>query len=1628
MNSADLPAEFRDESSMGAGELGGDQEAPPPREQSKLAKLCEQTSSVLASVLPAPFGGHKRSILCQFFGQVPLMTSAAGGKKSLSSKPISINTKEQPDSVAVIHPLNDQMVQQQQQPIMLMRPMKHPIELLLEHQRQQAQMAARIQLQQQSAQPQQDLKGSASVLDYSYQQRLEAPLSMQLPDREQQSKNKKKSNKGQQERFSQQIKASSASPAMLSTSGWRIFDNLPEQTQQQNYTTTTTAGTSHYQTSSTTMLPSATSTTSKAITLEGAYNNRTTLDTRPTNQSSAVGGGQQTSTAMTSNAASAPPPLSSTSPSTSPKAAATISIQQKLNLSREKLGAAQLLVLGRPPNYLASHGQQQQQPTEKELTVAAKRSEPAAKSSPTTRKPLEQQRGLRTIEVVAQNSTTIDEPAAAAAASERIPANANQKSSSSSSGSSNQAQKREELVIASINNLTRIAFGNQLRDTFKVINKLIDQQAGLFAAPSTAASKSKSQSADLLMTSESQNVAKKTTADFQTADSKKNKTTKSREKEILPSSSSAAAAAAANLKVSTQNSKRTNKRVTPSAIPSAKKQASEWSSPSSTVKGDDKASRATILNAASERKSTISSSLESRRLSTAVGTHTVSRSLSLDSFRRTTKPLAPFESSWSTTLVADDLVRRDRSGRNSNNNNNKQATKSELEPPIKSSGGAHANQLVNTVVTQYPWLIPDQERSTADFFGDYNKWSAATTPKKQQQPPTGMASKRWTPKTTTTTAAVAAGFGRENVVAATKNKQPLVLNRLEQNRSSAGEKVDSLTTLKMSLGQPKSTRPSSTTSTAAATTTTASTYSQGGIQSRWIPTVGLLSRSKTSDESHLRPLTTTTTTTLGGSTTPMPAQLQTTAENDEVHSSSKESTSKVSQPPAPTQSDLMEARASDSISKFTTTQWNESAANEMMATTRRFLQQPLPQIAQTGEYFNAETISSWPEKYQTMLESSLRSSTVGLSSVGLETTRRNGETIYPATEQETPSASSAPTTKPAAAIELISRHRYDTTVAVDQQQQAADRLTTRRMDFDPTSFTVLPANHKLSTTDDAPLTSGLVSSSTETQQQRKATTMPQLEIVELPTATMGAKQTNQSNSPLRPPYSSEPSTGLQESGVYDLSKNSSAPDYNLASRAIYEELLKLPATTRNFVGPHHSSVASHQALNLSALRLLGQGLFATLGSADTARSSMNKSLISPPVEQSMGGGGQFKLAGADSPETLNNSDRLLEMLGAQQNSTAASMFPMSQYELPLNGTHPQAEIGDGRDLSASKEASNKSDSSSSKWLLGRASNLLNDLKQLEQRRAAALLAAIRYQVPGPLVRPWDLNSDLQHQQQQRVSDRLDSGAAAESEMSGRSEEDYLGASLWMAKASDAIRWALMKQRVVPPNELEARLSGRKRFAQEKTDETERRSDRSVADDDTENTFILMDGQKNKTKTKQDAEYVLVSGNSSSSSSDDDSSSSWSPLSKIILTQASSSNKGHTTHIDKENDGFELKTATGRQDEKSTPQQQYPKYIHFSDYRTSWSPKPAADKSRPKFIAGQLSSSSAAIAARLRNSTTMNNPQREAMLARSASVKIEGAKQLDTEASEKNSPRADFDCSDKAAGFHPDANTNCQVSF
>lgn len=1343
LSSAELPAEFRD---------GPDALEAPAKEQSKLARLCQQTSTVLASVLPAPFGGHKRSILCQFFGQVPI-TGQPQNKQPLEQQQRDHHFRAQPESIAIL--------QQPLRPPMALIPSgRHPIQLVLEQHKLQAssrpvqaplKMPAQASVLEQKMQPILDLQGSPSILSHAYHQKVQAPANMLSGFGKPTNLSKFSSTPSAVNSFKPlRIGQSGSSANQLSKSssgtlggGWHIFDqpssasyHAPEGAHQ----------------AAAFDAPKVNSTAAQKL----AYSKQV---------SATVNGNNQT-------------------------------ISNPDGLPNYWLSGKQL-VLGKPPGFdLSKPKNESASSIDPNRHTANPKSTTRLTMSSTTVPPIAYSNATLTNSTSMLNQTS---PASSASF--------NLTTSTTPKPDPKPSEKREELVIASINNLTRIAFGNQLRDTVKVINRLIDQQSSLFNT-----NKSYRTTDELLAVSESHKI--------QLTKSSEN-SGKSRQKQIAASKTTSSDMRKGKSSTHKESTRKQDRNSNASSTSSTRMPRA-----SSTSKRPRSGSKSITTDRPKSRFKYPSS--ESRRL-TPASTKAVSRSLLLDnnSLSVPTLPVADFKRDRSPWRQVSSTTALPEAG------SDVKKARMLYKSTTKFSAGDLWTSASAPITSTKKW---SQRRDTIE--------SKSTSPAKLEKSPNSIFA---------------------------KSDEPLSVRKL-----------DSLTALKMSILP-------ATAQTSPPTTSTTAGYSKGQ-QSRWVPTSAMVTNRSLSTQPSLSSSTTTASPEQRSSQEAITLPSQSTSLND-----------------------LNEVRASDSISKYTT---HLNEANELLATTRRFFTQPLPQIAKTGEFFSAETISSWPERYQTMVDQQ-RQTTPSLAQI--ETTRRNGETYE---------------------TSVYARHRFDTTPAVGSVS----------MSQLPAGVTVLPANHKLTTLpvellgSSGNLVADLAKKSTTyslvgTMSGNELSSLPISTTVSriLPTQTtslpmdtfpriypgneesaLDANSTSNSvnspsNSYLRPPY-------------LDGASNVSSSESQIinkphVSRKLYELLMP---STKNFVGAQNP--LNQQRINLSALRFLAQNLL-------TNSSDLSGSL---PIDE----------LGRDTAEEEKNVTRASKLLDLFGSPSSLNYFSLFQNDSTADEKYPKS-------------------------LVSKTSELLSDLRSMERKRAAAILAAIRYQVPSPLVRPWDLTSDAS-----RVSDQL---------VNQRSDTDTepnlsLWTSLLFGQTGKAIQAAIQGQRLVQRDELEVKLNRRAPVSADRREES------------------------------ADTREVQLDLYPRYSFTGDE-----------VQNNRSKSFNGTTSSVDQT--GLDNSIVAGnrtRENEKSNREADvYPKYMRLTDYHTASSVKP--DNLRTKSMLSILHSSS--VGARLKN----NLARLRSSMANGSEI-LEEQVQVETQKTLESSANESFDCAGKPAGFYPNTESACQTFY
>lgn len=1619
-----------------------------PKEPSKLARLCQQTTSVLASILPAPFGGHERSILCQFFGNIqvdngsiPQQNSSVGLFKRQKSAPGTQNGFiNQPVAnigldVASMSFENEPSVSILQQadrpPVTLLSSGKHPIQLVLEQQQRQffnpnhnlqnhRQLSFTNQMSPIAINSQNDLKASASVISNVYHQRLIPPPSMSVGLSQKPMKQMQPSSntKPKVTRFSEPLVTTSVTqsskPPALSTRGWRgLNDSL------------------------TTIAPQITS-RSKNTYIEDANFTGATLDSGNSNKK--------------------------------PE-------ETNLKLSSDSYAKLNLTSVNSEP--------QRQTPLPLWSTTVAKRGKshtPDYEFAATSIRPENRQNNdslIRTIEVIAQANNEPEKP------QEKANNGAEQSSNTlialvnktAISPEVSQVQKHEELVIASINNLTRIAFGNQLRDTVRVINKLIDQQSGLFAKSGSdpmVVSESKGSNVTVKSAAKSEHKApikdwnmreklkvNKSAVSAKPTYSKPQKDTttsallykysttpasKLYSKSNMPSQTRTLSTTESNTaaKLTKKLTKHLN---TPrEKYHSGSKRNSSGSSINSTTRAYD--TRYRSQKQSRDKPSGISSitSRELKRITPQMHSDVTGRDASSSKL------------DYSIEIDSDFLpqmgeLHRDKTPETGTSATRAQAGTQQSSRPYRTrnafetSGLSRASttpkrptETIDTASSEFNWLLPDRSAYRTDLFETESINSERVTSEKRHLT-TPADSKRYTTRRTVSTNAID--------LTQSTSKPALILNRIEPTT-----KIDSLTTLKMSLARstaansdqvPSSTMTSTTTagtmtsssdwqpSTAPSTgeRKTSETDSVSGMQSRWIPTVVMnrlpppITTLSAPAKKIPLPVTTKSTTMAYSSTTPVPSTSLSTTTTSRPYSSTPEinatssgeslATSASSQSSitksdiVASQNNINEVRASDSISRYTT-HWNE--ANEILATTRRYVSQPLPQIANTGEYFSAETISSWPEKYQAMMDRALEATTK--SGFNSETTRRNGYSY-----DDNRSSTDSPMLKSRADHVTSARHRLGTGSTTDEMYKQTTTMAPPTMIVPiggmfaaPLSgITVLPPNHKLTPTtgtitettateldkstdvtvqfeeetdqtDETKQTTPYIASESTlttvyqpsdasvTQPQALATTTQEIGSSSL---TESPKVSNVSaNVVLRAPYITE----AQNANV-DLSDPTLVLDSDQSrphvSRKLYEMLVP---SSRTFVGSQNP--LNQPKFNLSALKFLAQNLFAPLN------------------HQSANHTNETASANSDA-----NAYRLLDAFGGSQTGNNSP----EQIDLLLNDTA----IPEMEDMPQNVR------NSSAKNVFQRTGNLLNELKKLEQRRAAAILAAIRYQVPSPLVRPWDLATDLfpvsgnvWPSMESNITDRFDATGSANQESAEVLVRDKL------ASMSRAIKSALFKQRVIPRDELEARLN---------------RGVNLQTGGDTVIANRRLDSDSKYTIDPKDIDgypYEFYS---------EDQVKQGGFMDKILNLLSTSASGNKTFRAEKDFDIIDLKNSSKLGFINLNSDEHYPRYIRFADYQTAWTKGPeinGAQLYQEQLPAKQREPKSRNVESAIdKTSLDQNNrwldsiddtDRNNGQVNRSKQTKLS---QMDKK---QIPPHLDgFTCNDKPAGFYPDTDSACRVS-
>ena len=1211
------PAEQRN--SAADLQSSAEQDAQAQAPQSKLAKLCQQTSSVLASVLPAPFGGHKRSILCQFFGHVQLATQ----------RPPKHRPEQQagPPSVAIIQ-------QAHKAPVTMLATGRHPIELLIEQQQRQAsEAAAGAQLRTRGATEQvarlQPKLHSAQVLQTEQLQQKQQQVAPTA---------------GRQMKFSAPlvtVSLGASTPASVRVeapaNAWRIFNASLELGDP-----------------------------------NGGQRNQSTRAKHPTTPYELAAG---------------PLELAATKDELVQSASEQIVVARP----EPRLQRPKTLLLGlQRPGQLEARPQQQVGPAASSVQG-------------------EESKLVRTIEVVAQQQASQPSSTGEQVAKKSPPLAASEQ---------RQVQRREELVIASINNLTRIAFGNQLRDTVKAINRLIDQQAGIFGANSKQQVEPNGRAAalaqDPMQVSESRQVASRPfgAEEEEKSGGKLGAADSGQQQATLEKNSRVAQKRQQQKQNQQQQQLATTKSKKLAKIESAKRTSAEVPSGSSrTTPSRPRQS----TGGATTRK--LSPKLELRRLNSASDSPAPSNK---QLGQRSTS--GPTRSSW-----PPEIGRREShlAGSSTPWIPARQPSSQRLGPNRRSSESTTARFGPN---------------SAATTLGGHTEslWTHASDlePSRVRPFKSHLQQAKWRP---TSAKARTASETNELQTSKTQSKKE---KRFEQTSSAR----DSLTTLKMSLLRSTLGSGAAETSTARPATTLG-LQQTGATQSRWIAT-------KVADQGELSAAreTIATSPTLSTQSPPQttsPGSALASTVSPTVSSSGQSASvastsapvqqvasSESSSAPTTLSEDLIDSQASESISKYTS-QHLLSEQTSLLATSRRQQQQhwptAAPQIAQTGDFFSADTIASWPERYQTMLErgqelersssssSSARATTLSMA-LGAESTRRSGET-YEATQtssrpnhrsSETGARSSvwpSSVLKEAPGITILpANHKLDSAGATLARQESASARPTTPMGGAPAEATA---------------------SETPSSEERATTLAAAAELGQLANEIQADLAAGQLGQPLRPPY--------------------------------HEDSPSAPATFVESADPLRRA-PKQQRFSLSALRYLAHNLLGAraLGAANSSE---------------LANLGDQQLVSAE------QSARLLDLLADQSDGPSSPTNSSQYYELLASDGQPTM---------------SPANRSSSRTWLERAGSLLGDLKQLEQRRAAALLAAIRYQVPGPLVRPWDLATDMAALQlQPPANDRRQDGN--QSLARGAPALQLLSALLRPG--------LLLRQHLVGRDELEARLNG-----------------------------------------------------------------------------------------------------------------------------------------------------------------------------------------------------------------------------
>ena len=1273
-----------------------------------------------------------------------------------------------------------------------------------------------------------------------------------------------------------------------------------------------------------------------------------------------------------------------------------------------------------------------------------------------------------------------------------------------------QKQKREELVIASINNLTRIAFGNQLRHTVKVINQLIDQQAGIFSSSNlTPKQQSSAALSDPMFMSESKQSYVNSVAELDSNEQDdppawiehqhQPKPSKSRSNFIKqqqtdtnkrPRTSSSTSASPAPTTTVTQNPSPKEQQGSRNSTRyrSRKQQVNALSVQLPTRQSRTKET-AKDSDQFSEGKRATSLRLELRRLNSnspriqASGAQSHTRSY----FARSTPRMQSLEKSRSDDKIQaksndavkllpgpmttiNDLSRNRGSspiiGKSTPASSSSSPWIPSSEPLRLSTWGSpklasHQSSVTSKsygttsiASSKYPWLTPErslQYRTTQPTSDSISMVASELKPVLVDAPP------RKSQYLINEKDKLSSVVDRSNTLQTTTKKllYPTTGRFSESPNTITSKKMmkmDSLTTLKLSL---LSSTTSTTTSTPMPTNTTTTTIRPllttqqvtDGTQSRWIPKT--MFEPRTSSASALP---------LGD---PVNKGETSTSPSTTRKSISPESTDNM---------------ASESISRYTT---HHLMNEEMLATTRYqqhqqnmlALQTVFPQIAQTGDFFSAETIASWPEKYQTMIQrqeqggelgSLNKGSTVGMSvpstTLNIETTRRNGEHYDEKQSQEIDHSALArhklTSISSTAATNGVhygkNESGQEARKSKDNPNESLNLANTIGLILaNSPGITILPSNHKLtaetndnlatkeiseqatspmmmtvSTESPTPLNPSVVSEdehekTTTVRQTFAPYTLVGLEksrdlfqttvskqivrddrdngtTVSESTMVTGAMPINNvtmiAELPLKPPYH-----------AYDAEMLALDPNQNKPSvaRKFYDDA--------NRPSRNQTVEASHQQrFNLSALRYLAKNLLSRTNSS------------SPSSETNLSSGRTdmvpFSPLATQDYEIGNNTN-YYELFGTLNGGNNVG------YEVEL----PNRTIIDA----------NVTSKTTVKSFFERAGNLLNDLRQMEQKRAAALLAAIRYQVPGPLFRPWDAALDLGLHSQRSLPIQLESN---ERRLDAYQSQPRNGKSLALQiMESLLLKSSLLKQRLIGREELEARFNSRI-FGNDT-----RRSDEELNENDLIDFKEALEST-NTTKATQlddDLERFLADHQNQSNSTHTNSGHLLDKLIQYlknnkITEETLDDSKPQMSRKDFETIDLALNGQNRRNDTRTKPI--YPKYIHMMDYQTAWTKGPS--DSRLRLVAPSQRQAASQIAAKLQriaSSNTAVTPSTEVRpKTRSPSVleghsspsserkghfDTSGASGRGTDDGSHNS----FDCTDRTAGFYPDIRSSCRVS-